>query len=279
MADDHYQALEVPHDATADAIKDAWRRIAKASHPDRNPDDEAAVARFLRASEAYEVLGDPARRARYDQSLRVPKRAPRPWDDDIVWAPQGLQRRSELPIRHGLLHPRRRQVRNFGLQSCLHQRRSPALRDRLLHDDGRRAREVAMQTVMRHLLKRLDFESGLILSVRSRHAFDDHIAAELARDHDQRPIEQAARFQIENQLRDWAIDLFVKSVDGGVPVLVRVPMDKRDVLGRDFNEPGSVFDEPPREQTSLAESPGVVLLVTLFRLQRNVERRPFLRAQ
>ena len=93
MADDHYQALEVPRDATADAIKDAWRRIAKASHPDRNPDDEAAVARFLRASEAYEVLGDAARRARYDQSLRAPKRAPRPWDDDIVWAPQGVQRR------------------------------------------------------------------------------------------------------------------------------------------------------------------------------------------
>lgn len=92
MADDHYQALELPRDASPDAIKDAWRRIAKASHPDRNPDDEAAVARFLRASEAYEVLGDPARRASYDRSLRAPKRRDLR-DEDIVWAPSGVRRR------------------------------------------------------------------------------------------------------------------------------------------------------------------------------------------
>lgn len=89
MTPDHYKALEVPPDASQEAIKDAWRRIAKASHPDRNPNDEAAVARFVRASEAYEVLSDPVRRQRYDLSLRVVVRAPRPWDDDIVWAPRG----------------------------------------------------------------------------------------------------------------------------------------------------------------------------------------------
>ncbi len=86
---DLYAALEVPHDATSDAIKDAWRRIAKASHPDRNPNDAEAVARFVRASEAYEVLADPARRQSYDLALRTPRRTPRPWDDDIVWAPRG----------------------------------------------------------------------------------------------------------------------------------------------------------------------------------------------
>ena len=93
MANDLYKALEVPSDASADAIKDAWRRIAKASHPDRNPGDDAAVARFLRASEAYEVLGDPSRRQVYDASLRAPRFQPLPWDGGAYVFRAAYQRR------------------------------------------------------------------------------------------------------------------------------------------------------------------------------------------
>lgn len=70
----HYEALGVARDATADDVKAAWRRIAKASHPDRRPDDEAAVDRFVRAREAYEVLADPSRRRMHDLELSAPRR-------------------------------------------------------------------------------------------------------------------------------------------------------------------------------------------------------------
>lgn len=95
MAEDYYKALEVPRDASPDAIKDAWRRIAKASHPDRNPDDDAAVERFVRAREAYEVLADPSRRASYDLALRSPPRSSRSSDyDGDIFTPRRAPRRA-----------------------------------------------------------------------------------------------------------------------------------------------------------------------------------------
>ena len=48
--------LELDSDAGADAIKVAWRRLAKANHPDVNPDDPAAAERFQAVQAAYEVL-------------------------------------------------------------------------------------------------------------------------------------------------------------------------------------------------------------------------------
>lgn len=63
-----YTVLGVEEDATGEAIKAAWRRTAKESHPDVC-DDESAAARFKLASRAYEVLSDPERRARYDAWL------------------------------------------------------------------------------------------------------------------------------------------------------------------------------------------------------------------
>ncbi len=67
MADDHYSVLGVARDASADQIKKAYRRLARELHPDANPGDAASEARFRAATEAYEVLSDPERRARYDQ--------------------------------------------------------------------------------------------------------------------------------------------------------------------------------------------------------------------
>ncbi|MBL8879067.1 MAG: molecular chaperone DnaJ [Phycisphaerales bacterium] len=61
---DYYEVLGVARDASADDIKRAFRKLAMQYHPDRNKDGEA---QFKEASEAYEVLSDPEKRARYDR--------------------------------------------------------------------------------------------------------------------------------------------------------------------------------------------------------------------
>ncbi|MBL7140457.1 MAG: molecular chaperone DnaJ [Planctomycetes bacterium] len=65
--DDYYAILGVQRNASAEEIKKAYRRCAVQYHPDRNPGDAAAEARFKQCAEAYEVLSDPDKRARYDQ--------------------------------------------------------------------------------------------------------------------------------------------------------------------------------------------------------------------
>lgn len=64
---DYYEVLGVSKNASQDDIKKAYRRLAMRNHPDRNPGDEQAEARFKEASEAYEVLGDEQKKATYDQ--------------------------------------------------------------------------------------------------------------------------------------------------------------------------------------------------------------------
>ena len=64
---DYYKVLDVPRTATEAEIKKAYRRLAMKYHPDRNPDDQAALEHFKEAKEAAEVLGDAHKRAIYDQ--------------------------------------------------------------------------------------------------------------------------------------------------------------------------------------------------------------------
>ncbi len=64
---DFYEILEVTRDASADEIKKAYRRLARSSHPDANPGDAEAEARFKELAAAYEVLSDPDKRDRYDR--------------------------------------------------------------------------------------------------------------------------------------------------------------------------------------------------------------------
>src|SRR5438105_4325120 len=66
---DLYQLLGVPREACREEIAQAWRRRARDEHPDARPADANAPGRFRDLAEAYQVLGDPARRAAYDRAL------------------------------------------------------------------------------------------------------------------------------------------------------------------------------------------------------------------
>jgi len=64
---DYYEVLGVGKNANADEIKKAYRKAAIKYHPDKNPGDKEAEEKFKEAAEAYDVLSNPDKRARYDQ--------------------------------------------------------------------------------------------------------------------------------------------------------------------------------------------------------------------
>ncbi len=64
---DYYSTLGVAKTATDKEIKQAYRKLARKHHPDVNPNDKGAESRFKDLTEAYEVLGDPVKRKKYDE--------------------------------------------------------------------------------------------------------------------------------------------------------------------------------------------------------------------
>jgi len=64
---DYYEVLGVSRDVDAKELKKAYRKLAMKYHPDRNPDDKEAEAKFKEATEAYEILGDEQKRGAYDR--------------------------------------------------------------------------------------------------------------------------------------------------------------------------------------------------------------------
>jgi DnaJ-class molecular chaperone len=66
LATDPYQVLGVPRTASADEIRKAFRKLAKANHPDTNPNNKAAEERFKQVSGAFDILGDAAKKKKFD---------------------------------------------------------------------------------------------------------------------------------------------------------------------------------------------------------------------
>jgi curved DNA-binding protein CbpA len=64
---DYYATLGVAKTATEKEIKQAYRKLARKFHPDVNPGDKTSESRFKAINEAYEVLGDPDKRRKYDE--------------------------------------------------------------------------------------------------------------------------------------------------------------------------------------------------------------------
>src|SRR3954447_19074445 len=82
MARDYYEVLGVPRNADADELQQAYRRLARDSHPDISR-DPAAEERFKEVNEAYHVLSDPQLRARYDRFGEDFRQVPEDWDQRV----------------------------------------------------------------------------------------------------------------------------------------------------------------------------------------------------
>lgn len=70
LAMDYYKVLGVAQEADEEQIKQAYRKLAKKYHPDLHPDDAASEAKFKDIVEAYEILGDAAKRKEYDEKRK-----------------------------------------------------------------------------------------------------------------------------------------------------------------------------------------------------------------
>ncbi len=99
MADDPYEILGIGRDADKDAIRKAYRRLAKESHPDLHPGDAGAEARFKRIGTANMLLSDPEQRARYDRGeidgAGQERAPPRPSYREHAQGPQGARYRPD----------------------------------------------------------------------------------------------------------------------------------------------------------------------------------------
>ena len=108
---DYYETLGVARDATPEAIKKAYRALARKHHPDVNPGDKTAEKRCKEVQQAYDILSDPEKRSLYDRRARIRDhrflRVLRPARPGR-WSPGGRGRRGYLrgPARSDAVLPR-----------------------------------------------------------------------------------------------------------------------------------------------------------------------------
>ena len=118
---DPYDILGVPAQASADQIHAAYRRLAKRYHPDMNPGDPTAEARFKQIAEAYAVLSHTARRAAFDNE----RAAAGPWDG---FGTASAESRASYAYSDEVGYPSRRRDDLDSYIRGLHEKRTPAIR-------------------------------------------------------------------------------------------------------------------------------------------------------
>ena len=119
---------------------------------------------------------------------------------------------------------------------------------------------MAVHAVVPRLLHDVGDVDGLVSDFLADLAFGHRVAAELAGQDDQCPVEQAALVEVSNQLGDRPVDDLLHVRGALVAILVRVPVDEGNVLGGHLDVAGARLDETARQQASLAEPAGVVLV-------------------
>src|ERR1700704_5223672 len=88
---EYYETLGVPKQASVDDIKKAYRKLARKYHPDLNPGDKKSEKTFKEINEAYEVLSDADKRAKYDQLGSNWQRAGAQQPGGFNWGDAGAQ--------------------------------------------------------------------------------------------------------------------------------------------------------------------------------------------
>src|SRR5262245_60342522 len=83
MFEDYYQILGIRRDASPDEIKKAYYALATKHHPDLHPNDRLAREKFQRIQRAFDVLGDPHRRAKYDRDCAAQDPLPPPVEVNV----------------------------------------------------------------------------------------------------------------------------------------------------------------------------------------------------
>jgi hypothetical protein len=145
-----------------------------------------------------------------------------------------------------------------------------ALQAAAKHEDGAGVGEVSMHAVVFQFAD--DVGNGyLVFDFVIRFAFNEHVAAEFAGENDEGAIEEAAFFEVEDELSDGSIDGFFEIGGASVAVFVRVPILKRNVFGSDFDETRAGFGESTGEETAQTKTAGVVFFVGGLGLEREVE--------